>query len=72
LFDTGDYARVLVVPCNDKYYCIRREHLYTLIHTCQETEGWQQEDGSLDEEIVEKIGLLFKLTRLTRKAVILG
>lgn len=58
LFDTGDHSRLIVVPCNESYVVIHNdEHLCTLVHTCKEVECWVQEDGGLDEELVERIGL---------------
>ena len=61
LYDTGDHSRLLVVPCNDSYVVVHQdEHLCTLVHTCKEVECWTQEDGTLDDELVEKIGLAIK------------
>lgn len=61
LYETGDYSRLLIVPCNDSYVVVHGdEHLCTLIHTCKEVECWEQEDGMLEEEIVEKIGSAIK------------
>ncbi len=61
LYDTGDYSRILVVPCNSVYHVVHNdEHLCTLVHTCEEVECWEQEDGTLDEELVEKIGAAIK------------
>ncbi|RCH54016.1 hypothetical protein DJ568_14100 [Mucilaginibacter hurinus] len=57
LYDTGDYSNVLVVPCNETYVIVaNNQHLCTLVKTCDEPECWEQQDGTLDEEIVEKIG----------------
>jgi hypothetical protein len=57
LYDTGDFTNMLVVPCNDNYIVIsNNEHLCTLTHTCAEVECWEQIDGLLDEELVERIG----------------
>ena len=61
LYETGDFSRLLVVPCNDSYVVVHNdEHLCTLVHTCKEVECWEQEDGTLDEEMVEKIGAAIK------------
>ena len=58
LFETGDQSRLMVVPCSESYVMIHNdEHLCTLVHTCKEVECWEQEDGSLDEELVERIGM---------------
>ena len=58
LFETGDLSRLLVVPCSESFTVIHNdEHLCTLVHTCKEVECWEQEDGSLDDELVERIGL---------------
>ncbi len=61
LFETGDMSRLLVVPCSGSFTVIHNdEHLCTLVHTCEEVECWEQEDGSLDEELVERIGLAIR------------
>lgn len=61
LYETGDHSRLLVVPCNDSYVVVHNdEHLCTLVHTCKEVECWEQEDGSLDEELVERLGTAIK------------
>ena len=61
LYETGDHSRLLVVPCNDSYVVVHNdEHLCTLVHTCNEVECWEQEDGTLDEEVVEKLGIAIK------------
>jgi hypothetical protein len=61
LHETGDYSRLMVVPCNESYVVIHGdEHLCTLIHTCKEVECWEQEDGYLEQEDVEKIGAAIK------------
>jgi hypothetical protein len=58
LYETGDYSNLLVIPCNDTFIVVSgNEHLCTLIHTCKEVECWEQQDGNLDEEIIERIGL---------------
>ena len=58
LFETGDFSRLLVVPCGESFVVIHQdEHLCTLVHTCKDVECWEQEDGSLDDELVERIGL---------------
>lgn len=58
IYDTGDYARLLVVPCDTKFIIVANdEHLCTVVKTCDEPECWVQEDGSLDDEVIEKIGL---------------
>ncbi|RVU02583.1 hypothetical protein EOD41_01185 [Mucilaginibacter limnophilus] len=57
LYEIGEYSNLLVVPCNDTYIVIsNNEHLCTLIKTCDEPECWEQQDGGLDEEVVEKLG----------------
>jgi hypothetical protein len=57
LYETGDYSNLLVVPCNDTFIVVaNNEHFCTLVKTCDEPECWEQQDGSLDEEMVEKIG----------------
>ena len=61
LYETGDHSRLLVVPCNDAYMVVHNdEHLCTLVHTCKEVECWEQEDGYLEPEMVEKIGQAIK------------
>ncbi len=57
LYETGDYANLLIVPCNGEFIVVSgNEHLCTLVKTCDEPECWEQQDGTLDEEITEKIG----------------
>jgi hypothetical protein len=56
-YDTGELASMLVIPYNDAYIVVSNdEHLCTLIHTCKEIECWEQQDGTLDDELVERIG----------------
>jgi hypothetical protein len=56
-YDTGELASMLVIPCNDTYIVVsNNEHLCTLVHTCKEIECWEQQDGTLDDELVERIG----------------
>lgn len=58
IYDTGDYARLLVVPCDGKFTVVHNdEHLCTLVKSCQEPECWEQEEGNLDEELVERVGV---------------
>jgi hypothetical protein len=58
LYDSGDYSRLLVVPCNESYVVVYSdEHLCTVVKTCEDPECWEQEDGHLDEELIEKIGI---------------
>lgn len=57
LYESGDHSRLLVVPCNESYVVVHNdEHLCTLVHSCNQPECWEQEDGTLDEELIEKIG----------------
>jgi hypothetical protein len=56
-YDTGDLSSMLVIPCNDTYIVVaNNEHLCTLVHTCKEVECWEQQDGTLDDELVERVG----------------
>ncbi|WP_158827807.1 hypothetical protein [Mucilaginibacter lacusdianchii] len=56
-YDTGDLSSMLVIPCNDAYIVVsNNEHLCTLVRTCKEIECWEQQEGTLDEELVEKVG----------------
>lgn len=58
LYETGDYSRLLVVPCNDTYIVVSGdEHLCTLQKTCDEPECWEQTDGTIEDELVERLGL---------------
>ena len=58
LYETGDYSNLLVVPCNDTYIVVSGdEHLCTLQKTCDEPECWEETDGLLDDELVERLGL---------------
>jgi hypothetical protein len=57
LSDTGDYSSLLVIPCNDAYVVVSgNEHLCTLARTCDAPECWEQCEGALDNEVVEKLG----------------
>jgi hypothetical protein len=57
LSDTGDYSSLLVIPCNDAYVVVSgNEHLCTLARTCDAPECWEQREGALDDEVVEKLG----------------
>lgn len=57
LYDSGELSNLLVVPCNDTYIVTgNNEHLCTLVKTCDEPECWEQQDGALDDEVIEKIG----------------
>ncbi|WP_374164119.1 hypothetical protein [Arcticibacter sp. MXS-1] len=57
LYDSGDYVRLLVVPCDTRYVLVLNdEHLCTLQLTCDEPVCWEQEDGTLDDEVVERLG----------------
>ena len=56
-YDTGDLTSLLVIPCNDTYIVVsNNEHLCTLTHTCKEVDCWEQQDGTLDDELVERVG----------------
>jgi hypothetical protein len=56
-YDTGDFSSMLVIPCNDTYIVVaNNEHLCTLIHTCKDPDCWEQQDGTLDDELVERVG----------------
>lgn len=58
LYETGDYSNLLVVPCNDTYIVVTGdEHLCTLQKTCDEPECWEQTDGLIEDDLVERIGL---------------
>ena len=58
LYETGDYSNLLVVPCNDTYIVVSGdEHLCTLQKTCDEPECWEETDGLIDDELVERLGL---------------
>ncbi|MGV3705140.1 MAG: hypothetical protein ACO1NU_07140 [Arcticibacter sp.] len=57
IYDSGDYAHLLVIPSAGNYIVVgENEHLTTLTKTCDEPECWDQVDGSLDEEVVEVLG----------------
>jgi hypothetical protein len=58
LYETGDYSNLLVIPCNDNYIVVsNNEHLCTMVKTCDEPECWEQTEGSLDDDMVEKLGI---------------
>jgi hypothetical protein len=57
LYESGDYSNVLVVPCNDTFIVVAGdEHLCTMQKTCDEPECWEQQDGTLEDDMVERIG----------------
>ncbi|WP_345951420.1 hypothetical protein ABDD95_08295 [Mucilaginibacter sp. PAMB04274] len=63
-YDTGDLSNMLVIPCNDTYIVVANdEHLCTLVHTCKEIECWEQQDGALDDDLVERIGAAIQSVR---------
>ncbi|WP_295768466.1 hypothetical protein [uncultured Mucilaginibacter sp.] len=56
-YDSDNLISMLVIPCNDAYIVVsNNEHLCTLVHTCKEIECWEQQEGTLDDELVEKVG----------------
>ncbi len=56
-YDTGELADMLVIPYSGAYIVVyNNEHLCTLIRTCDEIECWEQQDGTLDDDLVERIG----------------
>jgi uncharacterized membrane protein len=58
LFETGNYSNLLIIPCNDAYVVVSgNEHLCTVAQTCDAPECWQQREGGLDDDIVEKLGI---------------
>lgn len=53
IYDTGDYANLLVIPSSGTYIVVGNdEHLATLVKNCDDSECWDQVEGSLDEEVV--------------------
>ncbi len=57
IFDTGDYGNLLIIPCNSSYIVVgNNEHLCTLTLNCEGAECWEQQEGGLNDELVEKIG----------------
>jgi hypothetical protein len=57
LYESGDYSNVLVVPCNDTFIVVAGdEHLCTMQKTCDEPVCWEQQDGTLEDDMVERIG----------------
>lgn len=61
VYDSGDFNRLLVVPCNSRYVVVfNDEHLCTLEHTCDEPDCWELIDGNIEEELVEKVGAAIK------------
>lgn len=57
IYDSGDYANLLVIPSAGTYIVVGNdEHLATLVKSCEDSECWDQVEGSLDEEIVEMLG----------------
>jgi len=57
LYESGDYVNLLIVPCNDTFIVVAGdEHLCTLQKTCAEPECWEQQDGSLEDDMVERLG----------------
>jgi hypothetical protein len=56
-YETGDLSSMLVIPCNNAYIVVSsNEHLCTLVHTCKAIECWEQQEGTLDDDLVERIG----------------
>lgn len=61
IYDTGDYSRMLVVPCDNRYVVVfNDEHLCTLELTCSDPDCWELTDGNLDEDLVERLGAAIK------------
>lgn len=61
LYDTGDYSRLLVAPCDTRYIVVlNNEHLCTLTYTCNDADCRELEEGNIDDELVEKIGAAIK------------
>jgi hypothetical protein len=57
IYDSGDYANLLVIPANGSYIVVgNNDHIATLVKTCDDPVCWEQQDGCLDEEVVEKLG----------------
>ena len=57
VYDSGDYLNLLVIPCGLNHIVVAdNEHLATLLKTCDDPACWEQLDGNLDEEVVEKLG----------------
>jgi hypothetical protein len=57
IYDSGDYANLLVIPTNGVYIVVGNdEHLATLIKTCEDPACWEQQDDNLEEELIEKVG----------------
>jgi hypothetical protein len=57
IYDTGDYATLLVIPSADTFIVVdNNEHLVTLVNTCPGQACWEQLEGGLDDDLVELIG----------------
>jgi len=57
LYEIGEYSNLLVIPCAELFIVVlNNEHLCTLIKTCQTPECWEQQDGGLEDDMVEKLG----------------
>jgi hypothetical protein len=57
LEDTGNYSSLLIIPCHDAYVIVSgNEHLCTLARTCHAPDCWEQREGALEDEVVEKLG----------------
>jgi hypothetical protein len=57
IYDTGDYATLLVIPSAETFIVVdNNEHLATLVNTCQGQASWEQLEGGLDDDLVELVG----------------
>jgi hypothetical protein len=57
IYDSGDYANLLVIPANGSYIVVgNNDHVATMVKTCDNPACWEQQEGSLDDEVVEKLG----------------
>lgn len=57
IYGNGDYSRLLVIPFDSKFIVVGNdEHLCTLTKSCDAVECWVQEEGSLDDELIERLG----------------
>lgn len=61
LYEIGEFNQLLVVPGSNSYVIVNNnEHLCTPAAADEKSKVWEQEDGTLDEEVMERIGPAIK------------
>jgi hypothetical protein len=58
LYDTGMYSNLLCIPCDGVFIVVsNNEHLTSLIKDGIGADAWEQRDGQLEDEILEKLAI---------------